>query len=926
MTSIKYLVTCLLLIASSSGLAAPPTFTLPYDQWRMISLPASPPASANTVGDILGDNMEAGGDYGQNWVVYAYDTSANGYGNALSLTDTMEKGKGYWVIQNFKEEGVTLDMPANSTETPATESIPLAASKDGSNQWNLAGNPFSSALNLGALRLNTDASSCNDGRCNLDQAEHHNLLHNVVWTYNGEGYDDKGSGAQLNPWEGFWVAALAGSKGHSLELTTNLDGDEQTIGLGALTIKIKKNGGGIQVTNIKNNQADLLTGTDTELFTLSIQDTNTHAEHNISASSGWKNITMNNTGAMGTITLSHPDDSSLPETLEVVVSISAQGNNSQWDLNVSGLGDQHSLMDTKYPSLNIKAGGNDHFFVPYYHGKVFDNPLAGQMDYTTQYPRGWTGVMQYMAYYNDNHGLYFGMHDPKGSLKEFSAIAKEGGLEITESTPAANKTVANNTWELPGHFALELYQGDWYEAAMKYRSWVFEHADYRPIETPDRLARQKKIGDIALWVQESALEDGYTVQQLESHVRDFISYMDLPVGVAWTSFNGKEFDTLYPEIFPAREGLKGAISRLKNSYGNNVLLSGYMNGMLYDSNLASYSVKGFPSSVKNSTGNDIHYGNTSLIYMCPAQEPWQTIMADSTKRMTKDIGLDVTYIDMVTASGVRECYDPTHNHPLGGGSHWMDGYRKMFKDMHSQSKQGSPNITEGANDFLVDQVDAFLTIGFVTHNQVPALSAVYAGKVQIIGTDTGASDYGYADGIDSEKFYGRVAQSYIFGVQQGRYWMSLANAQHSDRARRAAVFAKKLAQLRVRLKDFFSFGRMLKPLQITGDIPTVTFPAHRYPNRYQESVVTSAIQTSTWSDGENVMIMFVNGKAPDQAGDVSFSFTFDSTKYGIDSPSIKIKEITEVKDESYQSIGKTFTKNVTLGSADAKIYIISPDQ
>ena len=131
MTSIKYLVTCLLLIASSSGLAAPPTFTLPYDQWRMISLPASPPASANTVGDILGDNMEAGGDYGQNWVVYAYDTSANGYGNALSLTDTMEKGKGYWVIQNFKEEGVTLDMPANSTETPASEAIPLAASKDG---------------------------------------------------------------------------------------------------------------------------------------------------------------------------------------------------------------------------------------------------------------------------------------------------------------------------------------------------------------------------------------------------------------------------------------------------------------------------------------------------------------------------------------------------------------------------------------------------------------------------------------------------------------------------------------------------------------------------------------------------------------------------------------------------------------------------
>jgi len=221
MISIKYLIACFLLIVSSSALAVPPTFSLPHDQWRMIALPATPPASANTVDAILGDNMADGGDYGQNWVVYAYNTASNGYGSALAITDTMEKGKGYWVIQSFKEEGVTLDMPANSTETPATESIPLASSADNSNQWNLAGNPFSSALNLGDLRLNTDAPSCNDGSCDLDKAEQHNLLHNKVWSYNGESYVEKGTDAQLNPWEGFWVAALAGSKDHSLELTTN---------------------------------------------------------------------------------------------------------------------------------------------------------------------------------------------------------------------------------------------------------------------------------------------------------------------------------------------------------------------------------------------------------------------------------------------------------------------------------------------------------------------------------------------------------------------------------------------------------------------------------------------------------------------------------------------------------------------------------
>ena len=220
MTHIKYLVICLALLTSSTLLAAPFTVTLPHNQWRMISLPATPPASANTVEAILDDDMAAGGVYGQNWVVYAYDTSANGYGSTLSLADTMETGKGYWVIQNFKKGGVTLDMPVNSSETPAAESIPLAASKDGSNQWNLAGNPLATSLTLGDLRLTTNAPSCSDGNCNLDKAKGNNLVHNKVWIYNGNSYEEKGTGDRVDAWIGFWMAALGGSKDYTLSLGT----------------------------------------------------------------------------------------------------------------------------------------------------------------------------------------------------------------------------------------------------------------------------------------------------------------------------------------------------------------------------------------------------------------------------------------------------------------------------------------------------------------------------------------------------------------------------------------------------------------------------------------------------------------------------------------------------------------------------------
>ncbi|RUM94453.1 MAG: hypothetical protein DSZ28_03105, partial [Thiothrix sp.] len=124
------------------------------------------------------------------------------------------------IIQNFNKGAITLDMPANSTETPTTEPIPLAASKDGSVQWNLAGNPLATSLALGDLRLTTNAPSCSDGSCGLDKAKDNELLHNKVWIYNGNNYNEKGIGDNLQPWDGFWIPTLAGSSDYNLSLTS----------------------------------------------------------------------------------------------------------------------------------------------------------------------------------------------------------------------------------------------------------------------------------------------------------------------------------------------------------------------------------------------------------------------------------------------------------------------------------------------------------------------------------------------------------------------------------------------------------------------------------------------------------------------------------------------------------------------------------
>ncbi len=707
-----------------------------------------------------------------------------------------------------------------------------------------------------------------------------------------------------------------------LILITNLSGfynNNLQIGLDKLKINISKLKNGIQIDSIKYETHKLITNTKTDLFTLKIKNTINLTEQTINSSSGWKDISIKKSSYKGIITLSQPQNYKLPNTLRVIIKIEVQKNHSTWDINVSGLGNNHSLINVRYPTLSIKADGNDSFFTPYYHGKVFKNPLKTKMNYQTLYPRGWTATMQYMAYYNDNYGLYFGMHDPKASLKNFGAISKNNGIEISQNLPVENKTLANNDWELPGHFELILYHGDWYEASMIYRSWVFEHANYRPADTPDRVARQKKIGSVSMWVQESVKT--YNLAQLESHIREFKEYMDIPIGVAWTSFNGKKFDTLYPEIFPQKNGLKGVISRLKNTYGDDLLISGYLNGMLYDmDNLDSYKTKGKPESIKKIDGEveSKRFDGTLFAYMCPAQKVWQDILSDTTKKMTKDIGFDVAYIDMVTAAGAKECFDKTHNHPIGGGSYWRYGYKKIFHNMHRRSANGTPFISEEANDFLIDEVDAFLTIGFVTNNQVPALSAVYGGKIQMIGTAMGWSDYKGSEDLDSQKFYARLAQSFSFGVQQGRFWMGLVSSKHK-RSIKAAKFVRKLGRIRSKLKDYISFGRMLKPLEIIGNIPTITFPPYNYPKIYQDDVVMSSIQTSTWTDGNSIAIIFINAKIDES---VNFSFDFNTFNYDFLGKSIKIKEISENNDGRYKTIQKKFSKDINLKALGSKVFII----
>ena len=67
--------------------------------------------------------------------------------------------------------------------------------------------------------------------------------------------------------------------------------------------------------------------------------------------------------------------------------------------------------------------------------------------------------------------------------------------------------------------------------------------------------------------------------------------------------------------------------------------------------------------------------------MCPADLTWQHTIADTVGNIV-GAGAAGVYIDQIAAAGPKPCFDPSHGHPLGGGSHWVQSVRFLDCYLH----------------------------------------------------------------------------------------------------------------------------------------------------------------------------------------------------------------------------------------------------
>ncbi len=688
--------------------------------------------------------------------------------------------------------------------------------------------------------------------------------------------------------------------------------EQQIVGTGELTITLQSTTGGMEIAGIESATVEIL-DTVSPIFSLSIADVTTDATTTIASTSDWATVNVSNDGSHCRIAFANPSGANLPNSLQATVSITVTDKQSHWDLSVTGLGNTHTLTDVDFPELNLNAPGNDRFLIPKYSGVLLPDPVTDAVDYDMFYPRGWSATMQFLAYYNENYGVYLGFHDPKASLKHFHLKTENGHLHFQGNVVIPDKTLPGNDWQMPGHFELDSFTGDWYDAALIYKNWGSSSAEYYPSVTPERTLRQNELGSIGVWGYYSA-SSSTSMANIESAMNDYIDYFTgIPVGIHWYQWNTLDFDNDYPNYFPERTGMTDLVSRIQQSGG---YIMPYINGRLYDTDLTGewdYTTRGLPDAAKRSDGSvytQDFSGNTFAV-MSPTQINWQNIITDAAQQLTDRIGSKGIYIDQVAAAGPVEDMDPAHNHPLGGGHWWRDGYRNMLSGVHSAIPAGRFIVVEGGADYLADEVDGFLTDGWLTNNLVPAFQTVYSGRVQLVGKHTGTSRY------HNQSFYCKLSQAFVQGIQPGRTSLWIV---HDSNADIAAPFVKKIATMRYKLKDFLAFGTMLRPLTLSGNIPDITSSWTDYGTPVD--VTISAVQSSAYqhkNDG-SIAVIFANASMTDT---LAFPFNFDGTQYGF-SGMVNVQKITETTDGTPELTTGTFSKTVSLAPLDSVAYVVTP--
>lgn len=538
----------------------------------------------------------------------------------------------------------------------------------------------------------------------------------------------------------------------------------------------------------------------------------------------------------------------------VRVELPAGADRAYWHIEVDNRSETWSIMEVDFPKLaNISEPRHASLAVARGNwGNLYE-------EFTEQrgrYPSA-NWPMQFVSLHEDGTGLYLGYEDPGAWPKYMLCRA---GQEFHFRTPAQDATRPGNDFRSPGPFALGVAGPGWWDAAKMYRQWALQQqwTSEGPLVT--RASTPEAVKNLGLWFL-----GGGAGEQVVADMRRAAEFFGVPIGIHWYNWHRHAFDTHYPEYFPAKPDFKPALDAL---VPEGMLIMPYINGRIVDKSVEAYQ-QYIPFAARRPDGDTYTevYGNgVPQAPMCPATEFWQDTVADICETLIGEYGVNAIYIDQVAAAGAALCYDPTHGHPLGGGSWWVDGYREMLRKVQHAAKRDGRDVvitTENNAEPYMDGVDCFLVWNPRYPEEIPMMNAVYSGYTIYFASNArcepGLQPYAMIQG-----------REFIWGSQLG--WMGFAEAAPSERGN----YLREVVRLRHAALKYVIYGELLGELEPLNDVGTVTGKwRDRRPEPFDATL--PAVMSTVWRGSDDTLGVFIVNLSDQHR---TFSYALDAERFG----------------------------------------------
>lgn len=538
-----------------------------------------------------------------------------------------------------------------------------------------------------------------------------------------------------------WTAALAErliAQGRLSDATRLLNGllpaRWHQFTAGEMGIIFEQTDAGIRLQSLYDllRERELLAADDPPLFITNLRNVETREGASLSSSDGWRTVAIAKERNGFVLKWSNPRDERLAGiSVEAHAQTDSRQHCLRWTLKVHNRNTLWSVWRVTFPQVAIGEIGEDATVLfPRGPGEVQKGVWRRDFSYRSTYPNGWC-AMQLLAAYAltpRSAGLYFAMHDPMGSTKDIGVLSQpaQRSVRLFYDIPAPNMGKAGNSFALSGKAVWQLLRGDWYDAARIYRQWVMQEARWYPREgdTPPSAsgAEHRPRKTFREWMRNLpawALTGG-TAQEVVSPVESFAKHLGVPVAVHWYNWHQIPFDNDYPHYFPVKPGFAEGVQKLKEA---GVFVMPYINGRLWDTRDRGtedfqFSAVAKPAASKDESGTPYTetYGSTEtdgspvrLAAMCPSTVLWQNKVREIVMRLFNEYGVSAVYIDQVAAAPPTLCFDASHEHPLGGGHWWNEGYWRMLERIRREMPADRALTTECNAEPFVAWFDNYLT-------------------------------------------------------------------------------------------------------------------------------------------------------------------------------------------------------------------------